>query len=249
MAGNVRCTRCSKTLPRGGAFCRRCGWPTKHAVAAPGEPLPALTPPGFFPPLPPKEKPALSRRSGAFRHAAPANVAVTIVLVALVVAGFMLRSSYRRTRTARAATPTASDVGLSKRQGTWRVVQSQRGRAVRDFLEPGVKQLGDRGLDGTPLPDDAVRALDAAAKRSGRGLECLVTNHSGWTVHEVCVEARTWQDEQTTSTQTYRVATRVRPGKSSFLERPIPAGAPSQHLTEFQVVSAVGEWTQPRGRR
>lgn len=254
MAGNVRCTRCSKTLPRGGGFCRRCGWPTTDAVPVAGDTLAPLTPPGFYPPLPAKEEPrrrsawvAWLRRSSEYPSPAPARAAVGLVLMALVAAGFAWRASYHRTRAARAAEAAAA-ADRSNVRGTWRVIQSQHGRAVRDYLVPDVKQLGAGLGRGAPLPDDALRALRAAGRPSHRGVECVVTNHSGWTVHEVCVEARTWQDDHTTTTVVYRVPADIAPGRSGPLKQAIPVGGPRDR-TEFKVVSALGEWTRPAPRR
>src|SRR5215217_5028585 len=111
MPASIQCSRCSKVLPASGGFCRRCGWPTTHAVAVPGEGPPPLTPPGYFPPLPPKEDRAPAAESRW------ATVPAVMVLVALVAAGIAGRRSFLA-RQARAATAAADAAEPSR--GTWR---------------------------------------------------------------------------------------------------------------------------------
>ena len=239
MPGSVQCSRCSKVLPAGGGFCRRCGWPTTHAVAVPGEGPPPLTPPGFFPPLPPKEDAA----PASAVESRWATVPAVMVLVALIAAGIAGRRSFLARR-AQAATAAADASDPSR--GTWRVIQSQRGQTVRDFLVAEVRQLGARNAGGTPLPDDAVRAVKAHGRRSLYGLECVVANRSQWGIREICVEARTWKDQHTTRTVVYRVACNLGPGRSGATAVPLPLDVGPDQRTELVVVSALG--VSPYGR-
>jgi hypothetical protein len=163
-----------------------------------------------------------------------------MVLLALVAAGLAARRSFL-TRRAHAASAAATPAAFGEAGGTWRVIQSQRGQTVRDYLVARVIQLGARGAGGTPLPDDALRALRARGQRLPDGLECVVVNKSPWRVREVCVEARVWQDQHTTRTIVYRVACDLRPGRTGTLDVPLPLDAAFEQRTELQVTSALGE--------
>ena len=237
MPGPVQCSRCSKILPAGGGFCHRCGWPTTHAVALPGEGPPPLTPPGFFPPMPPKEDPAPPPASTESWWGV---VPVVMVLLALVSAGLAGRRSFLARRAQAADVATNFSIESSGR-GTWRVIQSQSGQTLRDYLVAEVRQVGGRGAGGTPLPDDALRALKARGRRLPYGLECVVVNKSQWRIREVCVEARTWQDPHTTRTVVYRVSCDLRPARSGAAAVPLPLDVRPEQRTELQVVSALGD--------
>jgi hypothetical protein len=256
MAGSVRCTRCSKTLPTGGAFCRRCGWPTTHAVAVPGGGPPALTPPGFFPPVPREETPSAppswrvlaSAGEGANSRPVLVSAAVAIVLIGVIVAGITGMRSYR-TRQAQAAAPLSARPDEDGR-GTWRVVQGPQGQTVHDYLFPNVKQVGGRAT-GVSLTGKALEAITAVGKPSSRGYECIVTNKSAWSVREVCVEVRTWQDPHTTRTEYFRVPCQVRANATGAVDLALPLDVPPDQRTEVKVVAALGEvpFSRPSRRR
>jgi hypothetical protein len=172
---------------------------------------------------------------------------VAIVLLALVSAGLAGRRSFLARR-AQAADATADSGGADRDRGTWRVIQNQRGQTVRDYLVADVRQLSTRDGGGTPLPDDALRVLKAHGRRSPKGLECVVANKSDWTIREVCVDVRTWQDQHTTRTVVYRVTCNLRPGRTSAMDFPLPLDVGPNQRTELQVTSALGDspFTRPR---
>jgi hypothetical protein len=164
----------------------------------------------------------------------------------LLIAGVAGLKSYRA-RQAQAAAPLSALPDEDGR-GTWRVVQGPRGQTVNDYVFPNIKQVGGRAT-GVSLSGKALEAVTAVGKPSSRGYDCVVTNKSAWSVREVCVEVRTWQDPHTTRTEFFRVPCHVRANATGPVDLPLPLDVPPDQRTEFKVVAALGELPFSRSPR